>query len=110
MSGDPKTPFNRMASKEATIRREALPDPARVAGSGITTKETLDWLEARSPRTPNPELVVDDPALREEAADQARNEETARAQIRRTRFENRSRKGREDFRTAQRYRGEGRER
>lgn len=93
------------------VQRHRLLDfLAQLAGSGITTKEVLDWLEARSPKTPRPELVIDDPALRKAAISGARNFESTRIRKRRERFEGRGLKGRDDFKTARDFRGEDRER
>ncbi len=110
MSGDIKLAFDRMAVKDATIRREGLPDPAKIAGSGIKTKEALAWLATETPTEPCFDLVIDDPALRDGAEEQERGEKRARINQMRRRFVGRSRKGREDFDTARNYRDQDRER
>ena len=64
--------FDRAAARDAAWRREGLPDPAALTERGIRTKESLDWLEARHPGAPAPELDIDNPALREETMQAAR--------------------------------------
>ncbi|MCB1469975.1 MAG: hypothetical protein KDK08_23145 [Rhizobiaceae bacterium] len=110
MSGDAKEAFSRMAAKDATIRREGLPDPAKVAGSGIKTKESLAWLEAERPSVPSPEYTGDDEQLRDAANENARAERLERINGMRRRLVGRARKGRDDFETAGNYRGDAPER
>jgi hypothetical protein len=110
VSGDPKNSFTLVAAREANIQREGLPDPAKVAGSGIKTKESLAWLEAEKSDHPSPELNTDDAKTRMIADEDAREEQQGRVNEMRRRFHGRARKGREDFRTARDYRGDGPER
>ncbi|QAX31060.1 hypothetical protein [Leisingera sp. NJS204] len=110
MIGDPKDAFDRMASNEARVRREGLPDPSRVAETGIKTKEALEWMALEQPDKPELVRDIDDENLRREAQDKTIEERRAQVRNMRTRFRQTARKGREDFETARSFRGHGHER
>ena len=105
-----KDVFDRAASQQSTWRREGLPDPAKIAARGIRTKESLDWMESLKPKTPAPELHIDDAALRLEATQEAQAEHRARINALREDFHQRPQKARGDFATARDYRTPERER
>ena len=105
-----KEQFDRSASPQTTWRQEALPDPAKVAGRGIRTKESLDWMESLKPKTPAPELHIDDAALRLEATQEAQAQQRAVINALREGFHQRPQKARGDFATARDYRTPERER
>lgn len=100
MSDEIKHTFRRMASGDEIVRREGLPNPAEVAGAGIKTRESLDWLQAEHPKTPQAERTIDDEALSIEAAEQTRQEHRNAVERQRDHWRGRSRKGRADFETA----------
>lgn len=102
--------FTGAADRTSTWRREGLPDPAKLVERGILTRESLDWLAAREPKPPAPELHIDDPALRQEAREEAEKEYRATVNRLRRAFLARSAKGRLDFDTAREYRDRDRER
>lgn len=108
--GDAAKAFAMMAPEDAIVRREGLPDPAKLAAAGVKTREVLDWLELRAPAPPAPEHHIDDPQLRREALENERAEHRARINALRRQFAGRSEKGREDFSLANRYRQHDRER
>lgn len=97
--------FGAAAHPSATVSREGLPRPDKLAERGITTKESLDWLATRDPKPPAPEYHIDNPDLRHAATASARLDHRALIEKLRADFRNQSAKGRQDFRTAQRYRG-----
>lgn len=99
-----KDGFEGAADKAAIWRREGLPDPAKIIGRGIRTRESLDWLAARAPKTPAPELHIDDPALRQGAAEAERQEHRSRINRLRAEFLGRSDKAKRDFATARDWR------
>lgn len=96
--------FGGAADRRATWRREGLPDPAEVIERGIKTRESLDWLAARDPKTPAPELHIDDPALRQAADEAERQEHRARVNRLREGFLDRAEKAQRDFSTARDWR------
>lgn len=102
--------FGSAAHPKATVPREGLPRPDKLAEQGITTKESLDWLATHDPKPPAAEHHIDNPDLRHEATGQARDDHRALIDKLRDAFRNRSAKTRQDFRTAQRYRGHEHER
>ena len=110
MSVKPKDAFERMASNEARVLREGLPDPSRVVGSGIKTKEALDWMALEKPDRPELVREIDDECLRREAQDTTIEERRAQVREMRMRFRQTAQKGREDFETARNYRGHEQER
>lgn len=103
MSGEIKSTFRRMADPKAHVRRDGLPDPAKIAGSGIKTREALDWMEADHPKAPAAERAIDDEALRIEASEAASQERRDAVEQMRTGWRQRSRKGRQDFETARNW-------
>lgn len=105
-----KKPFERAAAKDAAWRREGLPDPSALNERGIRTKESLDWLEARHPDAPAPELTVDSPALRHAALENARQAHQEQIDVLRREFREGSQKARRDFGTARNYQKKDRER
>ncbi|MBO9462446.1 hypothetical protein [Labrenzia sp. R5_0] len=105
-----KKPFERAAAKDAAWRREGLPDPAALNERGIRTKESLDWLEARHPKPPSPELDIDNPALHDEAIQVARQAHQDQINALRRDFHERPQKARQDFGTARDYQKKDRER
>lgn len=105
VSAEVRASFQRAASEKETARREGLPDPAKVAGSGIKTRESLDWLEAEHPKTPQPERSIDDGALRIEAAERSSQDHRDAVERQRDHWRGRARKGREDFGTAHNWAG-----
>ncbi|SFU18600.1 hypothetical protein [Sedimentitalea nanhaiensis] len=110
MSAKPKDAFERMASNEAHVRREGLPDPSLVAGSGIKTKEALDWMALERPDRPELVREIDDECLRREVQDATIEEKRTQVRNMRMRFRQTARKGREDFETARSFRGHEHER
>lgn len=105
-----RRPFGAAAHPRAAVLREGLPRPDKLAEQGITTKETLDQLAAGKPKEPAAEHHIDNADLRHAAIENARAEHRALIEKLRGAFRNRSAKGRQDFRTAQRYRGRSHER
>ncbi|WP_152563636.1 hypothetical protein [Palleronia rufa] len=110
MSDDLRKAFSGMAAKDSAIRREGLPDPAKVAETGIKTRESLGWMEARLPSRPAPRHDIDDPGIRGASDDQTNAEAQERVNAMRRRFHKRARKGREDFEMARKCRDRGHER
>ena len=106
----PRTEFTEMALPSASVRREGLPDPAKLLSAGILTKEALDWMEMKTPAAPAPERHIDNAEIRRDAQEAAEEQhrETIRA-LRRALAE-RPEKARTDFGIARDYRGPERER
>ncbi|ARE41697.1 hypothetical protein RGUI_3556 [Rhodovulum sp. P5] len=105
-----KKAFDQAADPKSTWRREGLPDPAKLAGHGIRTRESLDWLSAREPSDPAPELHIDDPAIDGAARAAAQDEHRARINRMRAEFRSGAVKTQRDFGTARDYRGSEHER
>ena len=81
-----------------------MPDPAKVADKRILTRESNDWMAAQNPPPPALEHHIDDPALREEAAQLSQEEHRTRINGLRDAFRAKSGKARQDFGTAHDYR------
>lgn len=73
--------------------------PQELFEKRIKTREMLDWMDRRTPDTPASEYTPDDAASHEHGV---RESKTLAKRMRR-RFHQRSRKGREDFRTASEF-------
>lgn len=105
-----KKPFEHAADKRASWRREGLPDPEALTERGIRTKESLAWLEAQKPKALSPELTIDNPALRQQAAQSAEQQRKDQINALRRSFLEGAQKARQDFGTARDYREKDRER
>jgi len=105
-----KKHFGEVSRSQSGIRREGLTNPRELAEKGIATKESLDWLAARSPKEPAAEHHIDSASVRQEAVEEA--QATRRALINRMRaeFRGKSAKTKRDFGTARDYRGQDRAR
>lgn len=98
--------FRRMSGPDARVRREGLPDPAKVAAAGIKTRESLDWLAQEKPEHPAPRLEPDDEDTRQDAQAQAIKTRREQSRTMRANLGQRSRKGRDDFETARSWGGD----
>lgn len=99
-----------MALPSASVRREGLPHPDKVLGSGILTKEVLDWMEMRTPGAPAPELHIDHADIRRDAQEAAEEQHRETIRALRRALAARPEKARTDFGVARDYRGPERER
>ena len=100
-----KDAFNSSVSKQASTQGANAPDPAKVLGSGIKTRASLNWLEAKKQKPPQPNYTISNREIRNAADREAENERLRIIQRMREALEKRSRKGRKDFGTASRMKG-----
>lgn len=102
--------FRRAASPSAHVRREGLPDPSKVAGKGIKTKESIDWLALEAPDHPEPTYEIDNETLKREVSESSARDQRNRVNSMRKQMRATARKGRADFETARSWRDQNRER
>jgi len=101
---DIRRAFSDSASPDAKLRREGLPDPAKLTERGIITKESLDWRAAQKPQPPELTYEIDRADIRRDAVEEARADLRTRINRLREEFRARPEKARRDFGTARDYR------
>lgn len=110
MSADAGNAFKHAGSPNAHARREAVPDPSKVAAKGIKTREAINWLALEAPDHPEPACEIDDEVLRRDAAEQSIQARKEMVNRMRNELRERTEKSRADFETARSWRDNDRER
>lgn len=97
-------PFGAAVRGEAQERVHSRhPRPDEVHRAGITTRDTLNWMERRELETPAPSLTPDDQELRETVDAQTETERQRRIKEMRAQFDRKAEKVREDLGMARDY-------
>jgi len=97
-------PFGAAVRGEAQERAYSKhPKPDEVHRAGITTRDTLNWMERQELETPAPSLTPDNQGLRQVADKQAETERQRRINRMRARFDRKAEKVRDDLGMARDY-------
>lgn len=99
-------PFDAAVQGEAQERAHSKhPQPDEMHRAGITTRDTLNWMERQELKTPAPRLTPTDQMLQQTADEQTETERQRQIKAMRARFDRKAEKVRGDLTQAHDYRG-----